>query len=57
MQTWPNPFIEQRADPYILYHEGQYYFISSACGQIVWYLHIRVTVTLLVSELARLYTL
>lgn len=29
MQTWPNPFIEQRADPYILRHEGQYYFIAS----------------------------
>ncbi len=29
MQTWPNPFIEQRADPYILHHEGQYYFIAS----------------------------
>ena len=29
MQTWPNPFIEQRADPYILRHEGRYYFIAS----------------------------
>ena len=29
MQTWPNPFIEQRADPYILRHDGQYYFIAS----------------------------
>ena len=29
MQTWPNPFIEQRADPYILHHEGEYYFIAS----------------------------
>lgn len=29
MQTWPNLFIEQRADPYILRHDGQYYFIAS----------------------------
>lgn len=29
MHNWPNPFIEQRADPYILRHEGQYYFIAS----------------------------
>lgn len=29
MQTSPNPFIEQRADPYILRHDGQYYFIAS----------------------------
>jgi GH43 family beta-xylosidase len=29
MRHWPNPFIEQRADPYILRHEGQYYFIAS----------------------------
>lgn len=28
-QSWPNPFIEQRADPFILYHEGLYYFIAS----------------------------
>lgn len=26
---WPNPFIEQRADPFILLHEGAYYFIAS----------------------------
>lgn len=26
---WPNPFIEQRADPFILYHQGEYYFIAS----------------------------
>lgn len=29
MRHWPNPFIEQRADPYILRHEDQYYFIAS----------------------------
>jgi GH43 family beta-xylosidase len=29
MRHWPNPFIEQRADPFILHHEGQYYFIAS----------------------------
>ena len=29
MHSWPNPFIEQRADPYILFHEGYYYFIAS----------------------------
>lgn len=29
MHNWPNPFIEQHADPYILRHEGQYYFIAS----------------------------
>ncbi|MBV7416712.1 family 43 glycosylhydrolase [Aeromonas sp. sif2433] len=27
--VWPNPFIEQRADPFILLHEGWYYFIAS----------------------------
>ncbi|EOU9533880.1 family 43 glycosylhydrolase [Cronobacter dublinensis] len=26
---WPNPLIEQRADPFILHHQGQYYFIAS----------------------------
>ena len=26
---WPNPFIEQRADPFILLHEEWYYFIAS----------------------------
>ncbi|AFJ48309.1 family 43 glycosylhydrolase [Shimwellia blattae] len=26
---WPNPFIEQRADPFIQYHNGVYYFIAS----------------------------
>lgn len=26
---WPNPFIEQRADPFILLHDGWYYFIAS----------------------------
>ncbi|EIZ8955749.1 family 43 glycosylhydrolase [Cronobacter sakazakii] len=26
---WPNPLIEQRADPFILRHQGQYYFIAS----------------------------
>jgi len=29
MQNWPNPFIEQRADPFILRHNGEYYFIAS----------------------------
>lgn len=29
MKTWSNPFIEQRADPFILLHEGLYYFIAS----------------------------
>lgn len=29
MQNWPNPFIEQRADPFILRHQGEYYFIAS----------------------------
>lgn len=27
--NWPNPFIEQRADPYILRHQGEYYFVAS----------------------------
>ncbi len=27
--AWPNPFIEQRADPFILRHEKHYYFIAS----------------------------
>lgn len=26
---WPNPFIEQRADPFILRHDEHYYFIAS----------------------------
>ncbi|MFP2422439.1 family 43 glycosylhydrolase [Pseudescherichia vulneris] len=29
MSHWPNPFIEQRADPFILHHDGVYYFIAS----------------------------
>ena len=29
MNNWPNPFIEQRADPFILRHEDHYYFIAS----------------------------
>ncbi len=29
MNHWPNPFIEQRADPFILQHQGAYYFIAS----------------------------
>jgi len=29
MSNWPNPFIEQRADPYILRHQDHYYFIAS----------------------------
>nr|WP_159465615.1 family 43 glycosylhydrolase [Scandinavium goeteborgense] len=29
MSHWPNPFIEQRADPFILHHDGLYYFIAS----------------------------
>ncbi|MGV1478455.1 hypothetical protein, partial [Klebsiella pneumoniae] len=27
MNNWPNPFIEQRADPFILRHLSHYYFI------------------------------
>lgn len=29
MRQWPNPFIEQRADPHILRYDGQYYFTAS----------------------------
>lgn len=29
MQNWPNPFIEERADPFILLHQQQYYFMGS----------------------------
>ncbi len=29
MQHWPNPFIEQRADPFILRDEQYYYFVAS----------------------------
>ncbi|HHX4090612.1 TPA: family 43 glycosylhydrolase, partial [Klebsiella aerogenes] len=29
MNNWPNPFIEQRADPFILRHHDSYYFIAS----------------------------
>ncbi|WP_455426951.1 family 43 glycosylhydrolase [Dryocola sp. LX212] len=29
MSNWANPFIEQRADPFILLHDGWYYFIAS----------------------------
>ena len=29
MQDWPNPFIEQRADPFILRDGNHYYFIAS----------------------------
>ncbi|OBW93352.1 family 43 glycosylhydrolase [Gallibacterium salpingitidis] len=29
MITYPNPFIEQRADPFILQKDGYYYFIAS----------------------------
>lgn len=29
MTAWPNPFIEQRADPFILRHQENYYFIAS----------------------------
>lgn len=28
-QSWPNPLIEQRADPFILRHNHHYYFIAS----------------------------
>ncbi|WBM70002.1 family 43 glycosylhydrolase [Buttiauxella sp. WJP83] len=28
-EQWPNPFIEQRADPFILLHENEYYFVAS----------------------------
>lgn len=27
--TWQNPLIEQRADPFILFEQGRYYFIAS----------------------------
>ncbi|VDZ80862.1 glycosyl hydrolase [Salmonella bongori] len=29
MANWPNPFIEQRADPFILRDGSNYYFIAS----------------------------
>jgi len=29
MRQWPNPFIEQRADPFILHHGDAYYFTAS----------------------------
>ncbi|ADP09992.1 glycosyl hydrolase [Erwinia sp. Ejp617] len=29
MSHWPNPLIERRADPFILHHQGCYYFIAS----------------------------
>ncbi len=29
MNNWPNPFIEQRADPFILRHLNHSYFIAS----------------------------
>ncbi len=29
MQNWPNPFIEQRADPFIIRHQHDYYFVAS----------------------------
>lgn len=29
MKNWPNPFVEQRADPFILLHKDVYYFIAS----------------------------
>lgn len=29
MNQWPNPFIEQRADPFILRDGSHYYFIAS----------------------------
>ena len=32
MNNWPNPFIEQRADPFILRHLSHYYFIASVPG-------------------------
>ncbi|MEA7580950.1 hypothetical protein ONJ87_24755, partial [Salmonella enterica subsp. enterica serovar Anatum] len=28
MANWPNPFIEQRADPFILRDGSDYYFIA-----------------------------
>ncbi|STT84059.1 alpha-L-arabinofuranosidase II [Klebsiella pneumoniae] len=31
MNNWPNPFIEQRADPFILRHLSHYYFIGLGC--------------------------
>lgn len=33
---WPNPLIEQRADPFILRHQGQYYFIASVPSMTGW---------------------
>lgn len=36
MKTWPNPFIEQRADPYILRHQDSYYFIARCRSMTVW---------------------
>ena len=44
MQNWPNPFIEQRADPFILRDGSDYYFIASvpeydrleSAGRIHW---------------------
>ncbi len=29
MSHWPNPLIEQRADPFILRYQNSYYFIAS----------------------------
>ncbi|RPD94522.1 alpha-N-arabinofuranosidase [Candidatus Pantoea deserta] len=29
MKNWPNPFIKERADPFILLHEQRYYFMGS----------------------------
>ena len=36
MSNWPNPFIEQRADPYILRHQDHYYFIASFRNMTGW---------------------
>ncbi len=44
MNNWPNPFIEQRADPFILRHLSHYYFIASV-PEYDW-LEIRRAVTL-----------
>ena len=36
MNNWPNPFIEQRADPFILRHLSYYYFIASVPDTTGW---------------------
>ncbi|VTR28221.1 Alpha-N-arabinofuranosidase 2 precursor [Serratia fonticola] len=37
MSIYPNPLIEQRADPFIYRHsDGYYYFIASVRSTIAW---------------------